>query len=68
MAYSVDWLSEAVADVESIASFIADDSAAYASAVVHYRVIYHVEAMSVLVLAVIHGARLLPDFIRDRSN
>ena len=32
-----------------------------------YRMIYRVETKQVVVLAVIHGARLLPDQLRDRD-
>jgi toxin ParE1/3/4 len=31
-----------------------------------YRLIYRIDNDSVLVLAVIHGARLLPDVLRER--
>lgn len=93
MALKVVWSPRAIQDVEAIASYIAQDSAAYAGAVVekiiantrrlssfpqsgrvvpelndpklreqiayNYRIIYRVRADSVLVVAVIHGRRVL---------
>jgi len=89
----VSWSSEALDDVDSIASYIAKDSPFYASAVVQkildvaqslggfpnlgsivpelgepefrerfvysYRLIYRVSAAQVLIVAVVHGRRLL---------
>ena len=100
MAHRVVWLRAAEQDLDAIADYIADDSPAYASAVVQkmlaaaanlaefpligkavpewsdktirellvytYRLIYRIDNDSVLVLAVIHGARLLPDVLRER--
>lgn len=93
MGYEVVWSPEAVEDLDSIAEYIARDSAFYARAVVakildssrmladfpragrvvpevadetlrerfvySYRIIYRVRADRVLVVAVIHGKRLL---------
>jgi len=102
MANRVDWLLEAVEDVESIAGLVARDSQSYASAWVHrilqaaqglaefpmkgrivpewnedsirelvignYRLIYRVHSSDVLILAVIHGARLLPESLMRRMG
>lgn len=93
MGYEVVWSPEAVEDLESIAEYIARDSAFYAGAVIakildsgrmladfpqagrvvpelgdetlrerfvySYRVIYRLRTDRVLVVAVIHGKRLL---------
>ena len=102
MAHTVAWLPDAVADLETIARYIAVDSPAYAAVVVEritlaartlaefpeigrivpewndesirerivysYRLIYRHRAEDVLVLAVIHGARLLPDESREQPD
>ena len=62
MAAKVIWLREALADLEDIGSYIERNSSNYARIVVQrlYR--------TAIVLAVIHGARLLPDVIRDRGR
>jgi toxin ParE1/3/4 len=96
MARSLAWSPEAIADIESIASYIEPDSLWYAKVVVSrifetaetipeypeigrivpeigdvairerfvysYRIIYRVEVERVLVVAVIHGSRLLQPF------
>jgi toxin ParE1/3/4 len=93
MAYRVVWSPRALADVQSIALFIAADSPSYAKAVVRriidltrnladfpeqgrkvpelddptirellaysYRIIYRVEQAQVVVVAVVHGKRIL---------
>ena len=93
MDYSITWSLEALDDVDEIATFIAADSPAYASAfaqriiaaaldleqfpyrgrvvpeldedsvrevyISHYRLIYFVHEQKVMILAVIHGARML---------
>lgn len=93
MDYRVSWSPEALEDVESIASFIARDSAFYAKAVVNkliessrslkkypergrivpelgdkdvreifvysYRLIYRIHEKNILIVAVIHGKRLI---------
>lgn len=102
MDHSVNWLPDALDDVDAIASYIASDSASYASALVqrilecaaglcrsplrgrvvpewnddsvrevfvgNYRIIYIVRTPDVIVLTVVHGARLLPDSLRDRIS
>jgi len=93
MDFKVIWSPEALEDLESIAAYIARDSAAYASAVVDkivavarraaefphagrvvpevgedglrerfvysYRLIYRIQAKTTLIVAVVHGKRLL---------
>ena len=93
MAYRIVWSPKAIEDVEAIASYIANDSAAFAATVVQkilnttsnlinfpfsgrivpelsdpaireklaysYRIIYRVEAETIIIAAVIHGKRLL---------
>jgi|LakMenEpi03Aug12_release.lakeMendotaPanAssembly.Ray.scaffolds.fasta_scaffold1138593_2 plasmid stabilization system protein ParE len=53
----VEWTRSAVADVASIYEYIAKDSERYAISVV----IYLVKKDTIYVLAVVHGARLLPE-------
>ena len=74
MAYKIKWSPKAAEDVEAIASYISQDSPAYAAAIVKkildvtrnlsyfpysYRVIYRVQGETVTIAAVIHGKRLL---------
>ena len=93
MAHRVVWSGRALADLEAIAAFIAEDSPSYARTVVRrvvgqsrnlsrfprsgrtvpelddeawrellaysYRVIYRLEANEVIIVAVIHGKRIL---------
>ncbi len=102
MAFGLRWLRAAVEDLDAIAAYIATDSPAYASAMVHrvlemarslpdfpksgrvvpewnqmdvpertvypYRLIYRLQGKSIIVLAVIHGARLLPEELQDREE
>lgn len=100
MAYQVNWLPDAIDDVDAIAAYIAVDSPAHAAAVVarmlasanelallplsyrrvpewnddavrqrmvySYRLVFRIRGEVIEVLAVIHGARLLPNEIRGR--
>ncbi|TVQ44093.1 MAG: type II toxin-antitoxin system RelE/ParE family toxin [Gloeocapsa sp. DLM2.Bin57] len=93
MAYQVVWSSEAIGDIEAIASYIARDSPSYAAAMVRklleevrqlrhspfagnpvfecddanlrevltysYRVIYQIEAETVIIATVVHSKALL---------
>lgn len=95
------WLPAAYADLEGIWSYIARDSAVYASGMIkrivdapkslprfpqlgrvvpewespqirelivgNYRLIYKIEVERIIVLAVIHGARLMPEEVRWRE-
>lgn len=44
-----------------------DDDAVRERIVGNYRLIYQLQEESILILAVVHGARLLPDDIRHRT-
>jgi len=93
MAHRVVWSARAIADVNSIASYIAANSSSYAGTVVRkivmatrslsnfpfsgrmvpeaddpnlrevfaysYRIIYRVESEAVVIVAVIHGKRMI---------
>lgn len=99
MAYKVNWSSEAIEDLHSIADYIAKDSQVYARSVVtkvfdvsrslasqpligrvvpeigvaeirerfvySYRLVYQIGDNKILIVAVIHGKRLI-DNILDR--
>jgi plasmid stabilization system protein ParE len=59
MDYAIRWSPEAVEDIEEIAAYI--------RFVYSYRLIYRVEEASVLIVAVIHGKRLLENIERWRD-
>lgn len=59
MAIELEWSEEALEDIESIATYIEKDSPAYAKFVYSYRLIYKIDSNRVLLVAVVHGKRLL---------